>query len=427
MLQVRTQTITLSARQWQKIEKQALALSHYVIFESADQTIAWYGFGATTSCRPVDNVTGYRQVAHWVTDLHHQLAASVNPEMIAVLGGFAFTAVGNHQHNDWGDLATGYFVLPRFLIKKTAQKTTLIETTLQQFTTTDIVQDFKQYLPQVKGENETAELRYYADAKTWQKHVAKTVQQIQSQATLEKVVLARTLQVDHDVNFNAAKILARLRQKQRAVYHLVLKLDQQLFVSATPERLVKLAAGTLQTAAVAGTAPRSADKHEDQALGAALLQDEKNRGEQHIVVAEIKRRLRPLTDQLSIPNEPVLLKSQQVQHLYTPIQAHLTAKETIFSLVAALHPTPALGGYPTEAALALIQRWEPDFRGLFGAPFGYVTFAGNGEFAVAIRSMLVRGQQAKLFAGAGIVAASDPEKEVQETRLKFQPMLTLLQ
>lgn len=426
MLQVRTQTISLSSAQWQTLEKQALALSHYIVFESADQTSAWYGFGATAICKPANNAAGYQKVANWLAGLHQQMINSINPEMLAILGSFSFMKIGK-QHNDWQKLTNGYFILPRFLIKKTAQKTDLIETTEQQFATADIVQDFKQYLPQTKVANNRDKLSYYADAKTWQRHVAEIVQQIQGRSTLEKVVLARTLQVNNEMDFDYAKILTRLRQKQLAVYHLVLKVDHQLFVSATPERLVKLTAGVLQTAAVAGTAPRGVEKYQDQALGTALLQDKKNRSEQQIVVAEIKRRLTPLTTHLEIPDEPILLKSQRVQHLYTPIRAHLAANENIFTLIAALHPTPALGGYPKEAALTLIRRWEPDFRGLFGAPFGYVTFAGTGEFAVAIRSMLIHGQRAKLFAGAGIVAASDPKQEVQETSLKFEPMLTLLQ
>ncbi|MFL2030107.1 isochorismate synthase [Loigolactobacillus zhaoyuanensis] len=427
MLQARKTAISWTQAQWQDFENRGLQLEHYAVFESADQQAAWYGFGAVATFTPTSATTAFQEVATWLAGLQQELATTALRQDLAILGGFAFTTF-SQQHNAWGDLANGYFILPRFLVKRTSTETALVELTRNNFASDDSLVDFEKFLPMVAAVQVTnGHLNSTEQAAVWQQAVQQVVQRLQTDPHLQKVVLARTLQVTNTQPFSNAHLLRALRQTQTAVYHLVLKVADQLFISATPERLVAVTGKRLATAAVAGTAARAADLQVDTALGAALLHDQKNRVEQQIVVQEIQRRLQPLVTNLVIPAQPQLLKSQQVQHLYTPITAQLRPTVDLFKVVAALHPTPALGGQPSVSALPLIRQLESEYRGLFGAPFGYVTFAGDGEFAVAIRSMLVQQRQALLFAGAGIVAASQPAAEVRETALKFQPMLQLLQ
>ena len=120
------------------------------------------------------------------------------------------------------------------------------------------------------------------------------------------------------------------------------------------------------------------------------------------------------------------MKIRDIQHLFTPVEGQLEQWIDIFSLVQALHPTPALGGVPTDISLDIIRNKEGMDRGYYAAPIGWTDTAGNGEFAVAIRSALLEGEQAYLYAGGGIVADSEPTKEYDETWVKFRPVMRAL-
>src|SRR5690606_19258866 len=151
------------------------------------------------------------------------------------------------------------------------------------------------------------------------------------------------------------------------------------------------------------------------ALGAALLHSDKNRREQAVVLESIRRRLAPLGLQLEHPGEPALLRLANVQHLHTPIKAQLPENLRLLDALAPLHPTPAVGGSPREVAVTAIRELEAFPRGLYAGAVGWLDARGGGEFVVGIRSALVRGTTARVYAGAGIVSGSDPEKEFNET------------
>lgn len=140
----------------------------------------------------------------------------------------------------------------------------------------------------------------------------------------------------------------------------------------------------------------------------------------------IENTLRSFTENLSLSSEPVLLKNRDIQHLYMNVSGKKHPDTTITEIVKALHPTPALGGLPQQTAKAIIRMKETEDRGLYGAPIGFVDPDFEGEFAVAIRSGLVIDSLGVLFAGCGIVSDSVPDEELQETKIKFQPMLRVL-
>jgi menaquinone-specific isochorismate synthase len=121
-----------------------------------------------------------------------------------------------------------------------------------------------------------------------------------------------------------------------------------------------------------------------------------------------------------------LMKLRNVQHLFTPIVGRVDRGRSILDLVARLHPTPAMGGFPREPALEIIRRFEGMDRGWYAAPVGWMDARGEGEFAVAIRSALLHGAEATLFAGCGLVVGSDPEREYAESCLKLRPVLAAL-
>jgi isochorismate synthase len=178
--------------------------------------------------------------------------------------------------------------------------------------------------------------------------------------------------------------------------------------------------------ALAGSFPRGATVGDDQALGAQLLASAKERHEHAVVVRNIRSVLADLCMRIEAPATPTLMKMRNVQHLFTPVTAQLRGNSSVLTLVERLHPTPAVGGWPREVALAFLREHEELDRGWYAAPIGWLDANGDGEFAVALRSALVDGTSATLFAGCGIVADSDPQSEYQETLLKLRPMLNAL-
>jgi len=224
---------------------------------------------------------------------------------------------------------------------------------------------------------------------------------------------------------NISRVLQELLNKQANSYVFAFEKESDCFVGATPERLVKLEQDKVLSTCLAGTAPRGETKEEDKAIGQSLLHDSKNREEHDFVVRMIKNGIKHYCTNVVIPASPVLYPLKNLQHLYTPVTAALKKGYSIFDIIGELHPTPALGGTPTQASLKFIRDNELLDRGWYGAPVGWLDSNRNGEFAVAIRSGLIQGDEASLFAGCGIVKDSDIEKEYEETNIKFLPMLTV--
>jgi menaquinone-specific isochorismate synthase len=235
---------------------------------------------------------------------------------------------------------------------------------------------------------------------------------------LDKIVLARALDVTAERPFDLFASLQNLRDRYPNCYIFSATCGaDQTFIGASPERLVAVADGQLRTEALAGSAPRGQTAAEDQQFACQLLSSDKEAREHQLVIDFITQRLASLgiTAELATPR---LLQLSNIQHRQTPIAAPIPANVHLLDAVAALHPTPAVAGLPREIACQHIQHYEHFDRGLYAAPIGWVDTAGNGEFAVGIRSALLKGNQARLFAGAGIVAGSDPEKELNEVELK---------
>ncbi len=235
---------------------------------------------------------------------------------------------------------------------------------------------------------------------------------------LRKVVLAR--RVARQLNSSPVDLLHRLREAFPDCVTFCLRLGADaLFLGATPERLVRVADGRVNTAAVAGSAPR--DAHPRQ-----MLDSPKERAEHQLVVDEIADALAPHVDDLQQAQQPEILRLANVQHLITPFEGAVRPGRHVLDLVDALHPTPAVGGVPRAAAQAYLTRHEPLERGYYAAPLGWCDDEGNGDFWVAIRSALIRGRTLWAYAGAGIVAGSQPSAELTETELKLDAILEVL-
>lgn len=255
----------------------------------------------------------------------------------------------------------------------------------------------------------------------WQAKVESALQAIDS-GELNKVVLARHVEYQLDAPLDSAAVMRRLYDQRARAHLFAVHRGAKCFMGATPERLLACRDGHLLTHALAGSARRGTSAAADEALGAQLLADAKEQHEHHLVVQAICEGLQGLVSDLQVAPCPTLLKLGAVQHLSTPIQAHLYPGRSVLDGLEALHPTPAVGGLPKAGALHFIRRHEGFDRGWYAAPVGWLDNQGNGDFVVALRSALLTPQGCHLFAGCGIVQGSRPANEYEETQIKLTGM-----
>ncbi len=355
-----------------------------------------------------------------------------------LVGGFTFDVL-NTQTALWQDFPPGLLILPALLFHCDEESAALTINSILPYPChsddteqlLDKIEDMLRRLHVAMSSVMTQEpvadaselvVQDLLSSAEWQRQVAGAVQKIR-QGAFEKVVLARAVRISQAQPFDIALTLQRLRQSYSGAHVFAIQRGERYFVGATPERLVCGAEGQVKTIALAGSAPRGATAEEDEQLGMELLNSPKNQGEHHVVVTTIRNALARLCSRVWVADAPHLLKLKNIQHLETPIIGDLLPCHSILEAIEDLHPTPAVGGYPRQPALAAIRSMEHLDRGWYAGPIGWIGRSGNGEFAVALRSALVDGADATLFAGCGIVADSDPESEYQESCLKLQVML----
>ena len=241
---------------------------------------------------------------------------------------------------------------------------------------------------------------------------------------IDKVVLARRVALRSPLELDPVNALRRLAAAGPESTTFAFVRDGVTFLGATPERLARTEGRAFRTAAIAGSAPRGADAAEDARLAAALQASDKEREEHAVVVTMLRDALRPIVERLDVAPTPGILALRDVQHLSTLMEGVLRDESGILALAERLHPTPAVGGEPRDAALALIAEHEGFDRGWYAGPVGWLGADGDGELMVALRCGLVEGPRVTLFAGCGIVADSDPAREWEESRIKLRPVVS---
>jgi len=282
-----------------------------------------------------------------------------------------------------------------------------------------------------------ADLRWHDGSLTapqWERAVSSAVASIQA-GDLRKVVLARDLYAVASDEIDARVLLARLAERYPDCW----TFSCAGLVGATPELYIRREGAAVSSLVLAGTTRRGGSDAEDARLGAALLASAKDVEEHRYAVADVRKALSPFCDRLDIDAEPSLLRLANVQHLATHVTGRLAATQvpgtggvlgehaSSLALAAALHPTAAVGGTPSGTAMELIRELEGMDRGRYAAPVGWVDANGNGEWGIALRSAELDGRRARLFAGCGIVADSDPVAELAEAQNKFRAMQDALQ
>jgi len=282
------------------------------------------------------------------------------------------------------------------------------------------------------------ELRWHDGSLTapqWQHAVRAAVARIQA-GDLSKVVLARDLYATASAGIDTRALLARLARRYPDCW----TFSCAGLVGATPELYIRRVGPDVRSLVLAGTTPRGGSQAEDEALGAALLASTKDVEEHRYAVADVRRALAPLCSRLDIDDQPWLLRLANLQHLATAVTGRLTGlpqpagaaaalgeHASALALAAALHPTAAVCGTPAGAAMELIRELEGMDRRRYAGPVGWVDARGNGEWGIALRCAELDGPRARLFAGCGIVADSDPVAELAETQVKFRPMQDALE
>ena len=240
---------------------------------------------------------------------------------------------------------------------------------------------------------------------------------------LTKVVLARAKDLTAKEAFHPLRVLNGLRQRFPDCFAFSVANGRgQSFIGASPERLLRVRGDRLLTEAQAGSVRRGRTASEDEALAAGLRREDKDLREHRLVIDSVVRGLESAGLQPEWADKPGVRRLANVQHLHTPVTATLVSGRRLLDVLARLHPTAAVGGTPRAAALEQIRAGEPFARGLYAGAIGWINSRHEGEFCVGLRSALIDGPRARLYAGAGVVAGSDPAGEFAETELKFRAM-----
>ena len=256
----------------------------------------------------------------------------------------------------------------------------------------------------------------------WCDAVAAAVASMQA-GELTKVVLAREIIIEADAPIDAVEVLRRLRSGYPSA--MVFAVDG--FIGASPELLVSRTGDVVRSHPMAGTTPRTGDPATDARLAASLLASAKDRAEHQITIDTVLDAVLPFCSYVDSEPEPSIVALANVQHLASLVEGRLSSPPaSVLTLVEALHPTPAVCGAPRATALEVIARLEGFDRGRYAGTVGWVDASGNGRFAVSIRCAELSGSRARLFAGNGIVADSDPLTELAETHAKLNALLSAI-
>jgi menaquinone-specific isochorismate synthase len=254
-------------------------------------------------------------------------------------------------------------------------------------------------------------------APEWEHVVARAARRIRD-GELEKVVLARDLVATAERPIDVRLLLSRLARRYPECY----TFSVAGLVGATPELLIRRRGQEIESLVLAGTTARGTGPADDLARGAALFASPKDRHEHECAIASVRQALAPLCSSLATPDEPELLVLPNVLHLASPVSGRLADGASVLDVVAAMHPTAAVGGTPTDTAIKVIRELEGMDRAGYAGPVGWIDAHGDGEWGIALRSGLVQGRRARLFAGGGIMGDSDPAAELAEAQAKFRVM-----
>ena len=259
----------------------------------------------------------------------------------------------------------------------------------------------------------------------WKERVAEAITRIEKTG-VDKVVLARDLVATTTSDIDARPILKKLASEYPSTWTFAV----DGLVGATPELLLRLSKGMVTSRVLAGTIPKTGDDAKDLALAASLARSSKDLEEHEYAVRSVAEALEPFCSSTNVPESPFVLHLANVMHLATDVTGALTeSKQRVdaFSLLKSLHPSAAVCGTPRNIAFDIIDEIEGMNRGRYAGPVGWIDASGDGELGIALRTGQISGKEIRIYAGCGIVAGSNPEKELEESAAKMIPMKSALQ
>jgi len=395
---------------------------------SRDSRLQIAAMGCADMLRYKDGDTPVREALDYVFARLRDL-----PDHARYYGGMRFNEQPTHEDRTWQRFGIIRFVLPAVELIRDEDKTVLAVNLVHSRDFARDVHLLNAQLRQLKTPPALAAAHLpqpvsrvnLPDRDGWELMVMRA-RELMQERELGKLVLSRRCNVDFGEPLNPMALLQRLYECTPDSFHFCFNYGNEIaFIGASPERLYQRAGKAVVSEALAGTRPRGASVDDDQWLASELMASAKERKEHEIVADEIERILHGFCDSVRRSPKPEILKLAHVQHLHTVIAGVLREGFSDTDLLLALHPTPAIGGYPTQAAVPRIRELEPFDRGWFTAPIGWA-MKDEAEFAVAIRCGLVEGSRLSLFSGAGIMPESDPEQEWREIESKIGNFLRIL-
>jgi isochorismate synthase len=405
------------------------------LWEQPGAGLAFVGAGSAWEMRGT-GPSRFGQVSAALRDVNARLVRD-DDAVFPFIGGFAFGEHGDGSQI-WSDFSDARLVVPQVLIQNDGDAS-LLRVTVQvepRSVPADIEQQMLDLFQLARGwscaqrpvqaNQMSVRAESFPSRTSWESSVATAVALIR-QGMLDKVVLAREERLLAERPFSPFSALTQLRRFDSTATIFAMQSGAAWFLGASPERLVRLHDNRVDVTCLAGSIGMGRDEDERRRLAGQLLASEKDREEHEIVVHSTMSALAEVCEEVTrLPGTPRVATARTVQHLETPVSAQMCEAGSVLDLVERLHPTPAVGGYPTERALSIMRELEPIDRGWYAGPFGWTDLDGSGEFVVAIRSALLSGRMASVFAGSGIVADSVPCAEYDETSLKLRPMLSAL-
>ncbi|MFH1277084.1 MAG: isochorismate synthase [Candidatus Eisenbacteria bacterium] len=365
--------------------------------------------------------------------LHEYAPREGDAPPAALFGGLAFES-GHGDEEPWTHFSDGSFVVPRWRYGRRDGEGWLslaVHGEEDRARVDDYLEDLPHLLlaleaPARREEPASVEARIeQMDRARWTEMVESIREGIREER-FSKVVAARRAVADLAADIDPILVFHRLERSYPDCYRFLFRRGGRVFLGATPERLLWQRGREIATEALAGSIDTAGSEDMQHLRMIELLESQKDLGEHELVVDAIQRKLDSHCPELRVPARPQVRELRNVMHLHTPMRGVLARDTHILELVAALHPTPSVGGVPTADAVRWIVENEPDKRGWYAGPIGWFDGAGRGDFAVAIRCGVLDGRRAHLYAGAGIVHDSDPDKEYEETSTKQKPMLRAL-
>lgn len=438
-----------------------------VFLEGAPRNLGfiWYpqtgmvfaGIGATHRI-DVHGPERFQQLRERVDALWRRLQSRSFPNFVCptarVFGGLAFAA-GVNDEPPWSDFSDGCFTLPRWCYGHDGDVTFLTlalngDSDMTPGWRARVIAEYDAIFQALdadrldpddrrRGQRETFAGEYFGQPPDIEREAVEQqsidcwrglIDDIHTairKGEFKKIVAARRSYIEARDDFDDIRILTRLAHEYKACYRFAFRREESTFLGASPERLFRKRGLNLDTQALAGTIVAGGlDDATDAGQSRVLLRSKKDRAEHEIVVDEILRQLGPLCPKVEAAEVPQVRKFRNLLHLNTHIAGELRPNVHAIDVLARLHPTPAVGGLPSQNAVDWITQHEVHPRGWYTGPVGWLGADGDAEFVVAIRSGIVSGTDAFIYAGAGVVAASTAEKEYFETEIKQEPLLRAL-